>query len=82
MHTMSRRSSLRRQSPSAPRRSWRLPSARRSALRQVWGHADEAKTRTVDTHAARLWLRLEADHSRLRHILTVRPLGFRRAPRP
>ena len=46
-------------------------------LRGVWGYADEAETRTVDTHVARLRLRLEADPSHPRHIVTVRSLGYR-----
>ncbi|HEY2806519.1 MAG TPA: response regulator transcription factor [Gemmatimonadales bacterium] len=46
-------------------------------LRQVWGYADEAETRTVDTHIARLRLRLEADPSCPVHILTVRSVGYR-----
>jgi DNA-binding response OmpR family regulator len=46
-------------------------------LREVWGYADETETRTVDTHVARLRLRLEADPSHPRHIVTVRSLGYR-----
>jgi DNA-binding response OmpR family regulator len=46
-------------------------------LRAVWGYADEAETRTVDTHVARLRLRLEDDPSHPRHIVTVRSLGYR-----
>jgi DNA-binding response OmpR family regulator len=46
-------------------------------LRTVWGYADEAQTRTVDTHVARLRVRLEADPSRPVHIVTVRSLGYR-----
>jgi DNA-binding response OmpR family regulator len=46
-------------------------------LREVWGYADEAQTRTVDTHVARLRLRLEADPAHPLHIVTVRSLGYR-----
>jgi DNA-binding response OmpR family regulator len=46
-------------------------------LREVWGYADEAQTRTVDTHVARLRQRLEADPSHPLYIVTVRSLGYR-----
>lgn len=55
-------------------------------LRTVWGYADETETRTVDTHIARLRVRLEADPSRPVHVVTVRSLGYRielmRTPTP
>ncbi len=51
--------------------------ARTELLREVWGYADEAETRTVDTHVARLRLRLEADPAHPVHVLTVRAVGYR-----
>ena len=51
--------------------------ARIELLREVWGYADEAETRTVDTHIARLRLRLEADPAHPVHIRTVRAVGYR-----
>ncbi len=46
-------------------------------LRTVWGYSDEAETRTVDTHIARLRHRLEEDPAQPRHIITVRQVGYR-----
>jgi DNA-binding response OmpR family regulator len=51
--------------------------SRLDLLRKVWGYADEAETRTVDTHIARLRHRLEADPARPKHIVTVRQVGYR-----
>jgi DNA-binding response OmpR family regulator len=50
---------------------------RAELLREVWGYADDVESRTVDTHVARLRRLLELDPSRPRHIVTVRPLGYR-----
>ncbi len=50
---------------------------RTDLLRAVWGYADDAETRTVDTHVSRLRMRLEDDPARPRHIVTVRSLGYR-----
>jgi DNA-binding response OmpR family regulator len=46
-------------------------------LRDVWGYADTVESRTVDTHVARLRRLLETDSAHPRHIVTVRPLGYR-----
>jgi len=46
-------------------------------LRDVWGYADTVESRTVDTHVARLRRLLEPDPAHPRHIVTVRPLGYR-----
>ncbi len=46
-------------------------------LRDVWGYADDVESRTVDTHVARLRRLLETDPAHPRHIVTVRPLGYR-----
>ena len=50
---------------------------RADLLREVWGYADDVESRTVDTHVARLRRLLEADPARPRHIVTVRPVGYR-----
>ena len=46
-------------------------------LREVWGHAANLLTRTVDTHVAELRRKLEDDASQPRHILTVWKAGYR-----
>jgi len=46
-------------------------------LQQVWGHASDVLTRTVDTHVAELRRKLEDDASHPRHLLTVRKAGYR-----
>jgi len=51
--------------------------SRLELLRSVWGYADEAVSRTVDTHVAEIRRKLEADPARPRHILTVRKHGYR-----
>jgi len=58
------------------RRGGRVVS-RLELLRDVWGYADDVESRTVDTHVARLRRLLEADPAHPRHIVTVRPLGYR-----
>jgi len=50
---------------------------RAELLREVWGYADDVESRTVDTHIARLRRLLETDPAHPRHIMTVRPLGYR-----
>jgi len=50
---------------------------RTELLREVWGYADDVESRTVDTHVARLRRMLERDPAHPRHIITVRPVGYR-----
>jgi two-component system alkaline phosphatase synthesis response regulator PhoP len=52
-------------------------ATRAELLREVWGYADDVESRTVDTHVARLRRLVESDPARPRHIMTVRPLGYR-----
>ena len=54
--------------------------SRLELLREVWGYAPAAVSRTVDTHVAELRRKLEDDPSSPRHILTVRKLGYRIDP--
>lgn len=56
------------------------PLERARLLREVWGHARPADTRTVDTHVFRLRQKLEDDPEHPRHILTVRGSGYRFQP--
>ena len=51
--------------------------SRLELLREVWGHAANVLTRTVDTHVAELRRKLEDDASQPRHILTVWKAGYR-----
>ncbi len=51
--------------------------SRLELLRSVWGYAEEAVSRTVDTHIAEIRRKLEADPARPRHIVTVRKSGYR-----
>ncbi|MDX2183882.1 MAG: response regulator transcription factor [Gemmatimonadaceae bacterium] len=53
---------------------------RAALLRDVWGHAPDIKTRTVDIHVAELRKKLEDDPTAPRHILTVWKTGYRFAP--
>jgi DNA-binding response OmpR family regulator len=50
---------------------------RAELLREVWGYADDVESRTIDTHVARLRRLLERDSAHPRHIITVRPMGYR-----
>jgi two-component system, OmpR family, alkaline phosphatase synthesis response regulator PhoP len=52
-------------------------ASRLDLLSEVWGHASDVLTRTVDTHIGELRRKLERDPSRPRHILTVRKAGYR-----
>ena len=56
--------------------------SRAALLREVWGHAGEVVSRTVDTHIAELRRKLETDPSNPRYILTVRKYGYRLAATP
>jgi two-component system alkaline phosphatase synthesis response regulator PhoP len=51
--------------------------SRHELLRSVWGYADEAVTRTVDTHMGELRRKLENEPSAPRHLVTVRKAGYR-----
>jgi two-component system alkaline phosphatase synthesis response regulator PhoP len=51
--------------------------SRTDLLREVWGYASGAVSRTVDTHVAELRRKLEEDPAAPRHILTVRKVGYR-----
>jgi two-component system alkaline phosphatase synthesis response regulator PhoP len=52
-------------------------ASRLDLLREVWGYATGAETRTVDTHVFELRRKLEADPAHPRHILTVWRAGYR-----
>ena len=52
-------------------------ATRLELLAEVWGHASDVLTRTVDTHIGELRRKLERDPSMPRHILTVRKAGYR-----
>jgi DNA-binding response OmpR family regulator len=54
--------------------------SRTTLLREVWGHAPDIQTRTVDIHVAELRRKLEAEPSRPRHIVTVWKTGYRFDP--
>jgi DNA-binding response OmpR family regulator len=54
--------------------------SRTTLLREVWGHAPDVQTRTVDIHVAELRRKLEAEPSRPRHIVTVWKTGYRFDP--
>ncbi|MGH8495869.1 MAG: response regulator transcription factor [Gammaproteobacteria bacterium] len=56
--------------------------SRAALLREVWGHAGEVVSRTVDTHIAELRRKLETDPASPRYILTVRKYGYRLAATP
>lgn len=52
-------------------------ASRAELLREVWGYAESAVSRTVDTHIVALRRQIERDAARPRHILTVRQYGYR-----
>ena len=52
-------------------------ASRLDLLREVWGYASAAETRTVDTHVFELRRKLERDPAHPRHILTVWKVGYR-----
>ena len=52
-------------------------ASRSDLLREVWGYASGAVSRTVDTHVAELRRKLEEDPAAPRHILTARKVGYR-----
>jgi len=49
-------------------------------LRRVWGYRRDVVTRSVDLAVRRLRLKIEADPSEPRHLLTVRSAGYRLVP--
>lgn len=53
---------------------------RATLLRDVWGHAPDIQTRTVDLHVVELRRKLERVPSRPRHIRTVWKTGYRFDP--
>ena len=52
-------------------------ASRLELLTEVWRHASDVLTRTVDTHIGELRRKLEQDPATPRHILTVRKAGYR-----
>lgn len=54
--------------------------SRATLLRDVWGHAPDVRTRTVDIHVAELRKKLERDPAEPRHIVTVWKTGYRFVP--
>jgi two-component system response regulator MtrA len=57
-----------------------LVYARTALLRDVWGHAPDVHTRTVDVHVLELRRKLEAIPAAPRHFITVRKVGYRFEP--
>lgn len=54
--------------------------SRTRLLREVWGHAPDIQTRTVDIHVVELRRKLEREPSAPRHIKTVWKTGYRFDP--
>ena len=54
--------------------------SRTRLLREVWGHAPDIQTRTVDIHIVELRRKLEPEPARPRHIITVWKTGYRFDP--
>jgi DNA-binding response OmpR family regulator len=54
--------------------------SRVTLLRDVWGHAADVLTRTVDIHVAELRRKLEREPARPRHLVTVWKAGYRFDP--
>jgi two-component system response regulator MtrA len=54
--------------------------SRVALLRDVWGHAADVLTRTVDIHVAELRRKLERVPARPRHLVTVWKAGYRFDP--
>jgi DNA-binding response OmpR family regulator len=54
--------------------------SRADLLRDVWGHAADVKTRTVDLHVAELRRKLEPVPAAPRHFVTVWKTGYRFVP--
>ncbi len=56
--------------------------SRERLLREVWGHADDLTTRTVDNHVLRLRKHIEPDPEEPRFIRTARGAGYLFDPAP
>lgn len=54
--------------------------SRAALLRDVWGHAPDIQTRTVDLHIAELRRKIEPEPARPRHLVTVFKTGYRFDP--
>ncbi len=54
--------------------------SRVALLRDVWGHAADVQTRTVDIHVGELRRKLEDDPTAPRHFVTVWKAGYRFEP--
>ncbi|MCC6245291.1 MAG: response regulator transcription factor [Gemmatimonadaceae bacterium] len=54
--------------------------SRRRLLADVWGHAPDVQTRTVDIHIAELRRKLEPEPAHPRHFITVWKTGYRFDP--
>lgn len=54
--------------------------SRADLLRDVWGHAPDVQTRTVDLHIAELRRKIEPVPAHPRHIITVFKTGYRFDP--
>jgi two-component system response regulator MtrA len=54
--------------------------SRTDLLRDVWGHAPDVYTRTVDIHVGELRRKLDDDAASPRHFVTVRKAGYRFDP--
>lgn len=54
--------------------------SREQLLSEVWGLSEDTMTRTVDNFVAKLRKKIERDHARPRHILTVHRSGYRFVP--
>jgi len=55
------------------------PVSRDELLNKVWGYDKnmDIETRTVDIHIAKIRRKIEADHKKPKHLLTVRGAGYR-----
>jgi two-component system response regulator MtrA len=58
----------------------RVVHTRVALLRDVWGHAADVMTRTVDIHVGELRRKLEDDSAAPRHFVTVWKSGYRFEP--
>lgn len=54
--------------------------SRTRLLREVWGHAPDVQTRTVDIHIVELRRKLEQEPAQPQHIITVWKTGYRFDP--
>ena len=56
--------------------------SRADFLREVWGGDQFVGDRTIDTHMLNLRQKLERDHTRPAHLLTVHGVGYRLLEQP